>query len=79
MTSDTHATLAIQNGVDIKAVSNILGRYSAGFTLDTYTYVTGEIQKEAADRMGGSIAQAALRTEAAVPAGPPPCRRWSPK
>ena len=53
----TYATLAIQNGVDIKTVSNILGHYSAGFTLDTYTHVTGEMQKEAADRMGGFIAQ----------------------
>ena len=54
----TYATLAIQNGVDIKTVSSILGHYSAGFTLDTYTHVTGEMQKEAADRMGGFIAQA---------------------
>ena len=38
----TYATLAIQNGVDIKTVSNILGHYSAGFTLDTYTHITGE-------------------------------------
>ena len=53
----TYATLAIQNGVDIKTVSNILGHYSAGFTLDTYTHVTGEMQKEAADRMGGFMAQ----------------------
>jgi integrase len=53
----TFATLAIQQGVDIKTVSNILGHYSAGFTLDTYTHVTGEMQKEAADRMGGFIAQ----------------------
>ena len=54
----TFATLAIQQGVDVKTVSSILGHYSAGFTLDTYTHVTGEMQKEAADRMGGFIAQA---------------------
>ncbi len=54
----TYATLAIQNGVDVKTVSSILGHYSAGFTLDTYTHVTGEMQKEAADRMGDFIAQA---------------------
>ena len=53
----TYATLAIQNGVDVKTVSKILGHYSAGFTLDTYTHVTGEMQKEAADRMGGFMAQ----------------------
>ena len=53
----TFVTLAIQQGVDVKTVSSILGHYSAGFTLDTYTRVTGEMQKEAVDRMGGFIAQ----------------------
>ena len=54
----TYATLAIQSGVDAKTVSSILGHYSAGFTLDTYTHVTGEMQKEAAGRVGEVIAQA---------------------
>ena len=52
------ASLAIQQGVDVKTVSSILGHYSAGFTLDTYAHVTGEMHKEAADRMGSFIAQA---------------------
>lgn len=50
--------MAIQQGVDAKTVSSILGHYSAGFTLDTYTHVTGEMQKEAAQRMGSFITQA---------------------
>ncbi len=54
----TFATLAIQQGVDAKTISSILGHYSAGFTLDTYTHVTNEMQKEAAQRMGAFIAQA---------------------
>lgn len=54
----TFATLALQNGVDIKTVSGMLGHYSAGFTLDTYTHVTEDMQKEAAKRVGGLIAQA---------------------
>ena len=53
----TFATLAIQNGVAAKTVSSILGHYSAGFTLDTYTHVTGEMQKDAAQRMGSLMAQ----------------------
>ena len=36
----TFATLAFQNGVDIKTVSGMLGHFSAGFTLDTYAHVT---------------------------------------
>ena len=44
--------------VDAKTVSSILGHYSAGFILDTYTHVTGEMQKEAAQRMGSFMAKA---------------------
>ncbi len=54
----TYATLAIQNGVDAKTVSSLLGHYSAGFTLDTYTHTTSAMQKAAADKVGSFIAQA---------------------
>ena len=40
----TFATLALQNGVDIKTVSGMLGHFSAGFTLDTYAHVTTDAQ-----------------------------------
>ena len=48
----TFATLALQNGVDIRTVSGMLGHFSAGFTLDTYAHVTTAAQKEAAKTMG---------------------------
>ena len=51
----TFATLALQNGVDIKTVSGMLGHYSAGFTLDTYTHVTTSAKKEAANTMGSIL------------------------
>ena len=54
----TFATLALQNGVDIKTVSGMLGHYSAGFTLDTYAHVTTSAQKEAARAMGKVLANA---------------------
>ena len=44
----TFATLALQNGVDIKTVSEKLGHFPVGFTLDTYAHVTTSAQKEAA-------------------------------
>ena len=44
----TFATLALQNGLDVKTVSGMLGHYSAGFTLDTYAHMTTAAQKEAA-------------------------------
>ena len=47
----TFATIALQNGVDIKTVSGMLGHFSAGFTLDTYAHVTTSAQKEAAETM----------------------------
>ena len=47
----TFATLALQNGVDIKTVSGMLGHYSAGFTLDTYAHVTTSAQRQAAKAM----------------------------
>ena len=54
----TFATLALQNGVDIKTVSGMLGHYSAGFTLDTYAPVTTAAQKQAAQTMGNLLSGA---------------------
>ena len=53
----TFATLALQNGVDIKTVSAMLGHYDAGFTLRTYTHTTRQKQDEAAQTMGSLMAQ----------------------
>ncbi len=44
--------MALQNGVDVKTVSSMLGHYSAGFTLDTYAHVTTDAQLKAAQTMG---------------------------
>ncbi len=53
----TFATLALQNGVDIKTVSSMLGHYDAGFTLRTYTHATRQKQDEAAETMGNFMEQ----------------------
>ena len=52
----TFATLALQNGVDVKTVSSMLGHYDAGFTLRTYTHATRQKQDEAAQTMGNFMA-----------------------
>lgn len=52
----TFATLALQNGVDIKTVPGMQGHFSAGFTLDTYAHVTTAAQRQAADTMGDVLA-----------------------
>ena len=51
----TFATLALQNGVDIKTVSGMLGHFSAGFTLDTYAHVTTSAKREAANTMSSVL------------------------
>ena len=53
----TFATMALQNGVDVKTVSSMLGHYDAGFTLRTYTHATRQKQDEAAQTMGSFMAQ----------------------
>ena len=51
-------TMALQNGVDVKTVSSMLGHYSAGFTLDTYAHVTTDAQLKAAQTMGSILSRA---------------------
>lgn len=53
----TFSTLALQNGVDVKTVSSMLGHYDVGFTLRTYTHATRQKQDEAAQAMGSFMAQ----------------------
>ena len=53
----TFATMALQNGVDVKTVSNMLGHYDAGFTLRTYTHATRQMQEQAAEKMGNFMKQ----------------------
>ncbi len=53
----TFATMALQNGVDIKTVSSMLGHYDAGFTLRTYTHATRQKQDEAAETIGSFMEQ----------------------
>ena len=53
----TFATTALQNGVDVKTVSSMLGHFDAGFTLRTYTHATRQKQDEAAATMGNFMEQ----------------------
>ena len=53
----TFATMALQNGVDVKTVSSMLGHYDAGFTLRTYTHATRQMQEQAAEKMGTFMEQ----------------------
>ena len=63
----TFATMALSSGVDIKTLSSMLGHYSAGFTLDTYTHITNDMQRGAAEKIGGFIETATAKPEPEPP------------
>ena len=65
----TFATMALQNGVDVKTVSSMLGHYSAGFTLDTYAHVTTDAQLKAAQTMGNILSRAVYTFPLPAPVG----------
>ncbi len=56
----TFATLALQNGVDVKTLSMMLGHYSAAFTLDTYAHVSPKMQQDAVEKVSGFLQQAVV-------------------
>ena len=47
----TCATIALEEGVDIKAVSNMLGHTDCGFTMNTYIHATDKLKQSVADKM----------------------------
>ena len=49
----TFATHALTSGVDAKTLPGIQGHTRASFTLDTYTHVTGDMHRRAAEIVGG--------------------------
>ena len=53
----TFSTHALSSGVDAKTLSGILGHSRASFTLDTYTHVTGDMQKRASEVVGDFLTE----------------------
>ena len=51
----TYATLSLQNGDNIKTVSQTLGHATVAFTLDVYGHVTEQMKQESAARMEAYI------------------------
>lgn len=47
----TFATLSLENGMDVKTLSAMLGHVSAATTLDIYTHITGDMQADAAAKI----------------------------
>ena len=59
----TFATLALENGMDVKTLSAMLGHVSAVTTLDIYTHITGDMQRAAAASIDRSIGKAEPQEE----------------
>ena len=53
----TFATHALASGADAKTLSRILGHTKASFTLDTYTHVTGDMHRNAAEIVGNVVTE----------------------
>ena len=53
----TFATHALSSGVDARTLSQILGHTNPSFTLDTYTHVTTDMHRAAADIVGEFLEQ----------------------
>lgn len=53
----TFATLALENGMDVKTLSAMLGHVSAATTLDIYTHITDDMQRTAAEILTAASAR----------------------
>jgi integrase len=51
----THATLALEAGVNPKIISERLGHSTVAFTLDVYSHALQHMQEEAAEKIGGLV------------------------
>ena len=69
----TFATMSLENGMDVKTLSTIIGHVSSATTLNIYTHITGEMQRNAARNIDQGIAgvevqeQGEVEQEEAVP------------
>ena len=63
----TFATLALENGMDVKTLSAMLGHVSAATTLDIYTHITDDMRLTAAVNIDRGIGKAAPQDDASEP------------
>lgn len=63
----TFATLALQNGMDVKTLSAMLGHVSAATMLDIYTHITDDMQRTAAANIDRGIGKAAPQEDDLAP------------
>lgn len=64
----THATWLLEEGVDLKSVSDRLGHFSAAYTADTYGHVTKKMRSELIDRLESKRSQNRSQDDVEEPA-----------
>ena len=75
----TFATLALENGMDVKTLSVMLGHVSAATTLDIYTHITDDMQRAAAANIDRGIGKATPQDDALQPRQTPPATEEKPR
>ena len=63
----TFATLALENGMDVKTLSAMLGHVSAATTLDIYTHITDDMRLTAAANIDRGIGKVAPQEDTSEP------------
>ena len=61
----TFATMALERGMDIKTLSAVIGHESSATTLDIYTHITDDMQREAAASIDRGIGKNEVSKETA--------------
>ena len=67
----TFATLALENGMDVKTLSTTIGHVSTATTIDIYSHITNTMQRQAAAKIDRQIGG----TEAEIPKAEEPTRQ----
>lgn len=62
----TFATMSLENGMDVKTLSTIIGYVSSATTLNIYTHITGEMQRNAARNIDQGIAGVEVQEQGEV-------------
>lgn len=63
----TFATMALENGMDIKTLSSVIGHKSSATTLDIYAHTTDAMQHNAAANIERGIGENEVQEETEVP------------
>ena len=74
----TFATMALENGMDVKTLSIIIGHVSSRTTLDIYAHTTDEMRQKAAQTIDKGIAGAEAVEDPIPPREEPPKPQFTP-